>query len=81
MQTIGSYGQLRGTPFLISLHFNAPHWPWEAPGDTAESDRLKNANLRDFDGGTQATYQRMIEAMDTQIGRVHEGAGRWRDRR
>jgi arylsulfatase A-like enzyme len=25
-----------------------------------------------FDGGTQKTYQRMIEAMDTQIGRVLE---------
>ena len=24
--------------FFISLHFNAPHWPWEAPGDEAESD-------------------------------------------
>ena len=22
-----------GRPFLMSLHFNAPHWPWEAPGD------------------------------------------------
>ena len=22
-----------GQPFLVSLHFNAPHWPWEAPGD------------------------------------------------
>ena len=22
-----------GCPFLLSLHFNAPHWPWEAPGD------------------------------------------------
>src|SRR5262249_33962750 len=20
-------------PFFLSLHFNAPHWPWEAPGD------------------------------------------------
>src|SRR3981189_1521034 len=22
-----------GRPFLISLHFNAPHWPWGGPGD------------------------------------------------
>ena len=28
-------------PFLLSLHFNAPHWPWEAPGDEAESERLR----------------------------------------
>jgi arylsulfatase A-like enzyme len=59
-----------GQPFLISLHFNAPHWPWEAPGDEAESKRVAGTNLRDFDGGTQKTYQRMIEAMDAQIGRV-----------
>jgi arylsulfatase A-like enzyme len=60
-------------PFLISLHFNAPHWPWEAPGDEAESNRLLSAsNLHDFDGGTQKTYQRMIQEMDLQIGRVLE---------
>ena len=62
-----------GQPFLLSLHFNAPHWPWEAPGDEAESERRRQARgLRDFDGGTQKTYQRMIEAMDPQIGRVLE---------
>jgi arylsulfatase A-like enzyme len=55
-------------PFLISLHFNAPHWPWEAPGDEAESQRI--ANLFHYDGGTQRTYQRMIQQMDLQIGRV-----------
>ena len=61
-----------GRPFLISLHFNAPHWPWEAPGDEAESNRVRSTNLRDFDGGTQKTYQRMIQEMDRQIGRVLE---------
>jgi len=59
-----------GQPFFISLHFNAPHWPWEAPGDEAEASRLRYADLNDFDGGTQKTYQRMIAEMDTQIGRV-----------
>jgi arylsulfatase A-like enzyme len=57
-----------GRPFLVSLHFNAPHWPWEAPGDEAESQRLEN--LFHYDGGTQRTYQRMIQQMDLQIGRV-----------
>jgi arylsulfatase A-like enzyme len=61
-----------GRPFLMSLHFNAPHWPWEGPGDEAESNRVRSTNLRDFDGGTQKTYQRMIQAMDLQIGRVLE---------
>ncbi len=55
-------------PFLISLHFNAPHWPWEAPGDEAEAMRL--TSLFHYDGGTQRTYRRMIQHMDLQIGRV-----------
>jgi arylsulfatase A-like enzyme len=59
-----------GQPFLISLHFNAPHWPWEAPGDEAEARRLAGTNLRHFDGGTQEIYARMIGAMDAEVGRV-----------
>jgi arylsulfatase A-like enzyme len=66
---IRRYAQSR-QPFLLSLHFNAPHWPWEAPGDEAESARIRGTNLFHFDGGTQKTYQRMIEQMDLQIGRV-----------
>ena len=69
VEVIGGYAKAR-RPFLLSLHFNAPHWPWEAPGDQAESDRLANGSLLDFDGGTQRTYQWMIEAMDVQVGRV-----------
>jgi arylsulfatase A-like enzyme len=53
---------------LVSLHFNAPHWPWEGPEDEAESRRIRS--LSDFDGGTLATYGRMVTAMDAQIGRV-----------
>ncbi len=67
--SIDNYARRR-QPFLLSLHFNAPHWPWEAPGDRAESERLRGSNLRNFDGGTQQTYFRMIESMDAQIGRV-----------
>jgi hypothetical protein len=29
-------------PFLVSLHFNAPHWPWEGPNDEAESQRIRS---------------------------------------
>jgi arylsulfatase A-like enzyme len=57
-------------PFFLSLHFNAPHWPWEGPGDEAESARVRSTDLNDYDGGNQKTYQRMIQAMDVQIGRV-----------
>ena len=67
VDVINTYAE-SGDPFLVSLHFNAPHWPWETPGDEAESQRL--TSLFHFDGGTQHTYQRMIQQMDLQIGRV-----------
>ena len=68
--TIGDYAKSK-QPFLISLHFNAPHWPWEGPDDEAESERV-TGNLADYDGGDQATYARMVVAMDKQVGRVLE---------
>jgi arylsulfatase A-like enzyme len=58
------------TPFFLSLHFNAPHWPWEAPGDEAESRRLVDKSLMHYDGGKQVTYRKMVERMDFQVGRV-----------
>ena len=72
VEVVNGYAKSR-QPFMISLHFNAPHWPWEGPGDQAESDRLRqpgSTDLFDFDGGSQKTYRQMIEAMDRQIGRV-----------
>jgi arylsulfatase A-like enzyme len=52
-------------PFLLSLHFNAPHWPWEGPEDFA----LNNPGA-DFDGGSLGVYARMTESLDMNIGRV-----------
>jgi arylsulfatase A-like enzyme len=72
VDVVNSYAK-SGKPFMVSLHFSAPHWPWEAPGDEAESQRLRqpgSEGLFDFDGGSQKTYQKMIEEMDRQIGRV-----------
>jgi arylsulfatase A-like enzyme len=68
VETIERHAAAR-QPFLLSLHFNAPHWPWEAPGDEAESEWLAG-RLRHYDGGTQRTYARMVEALDRQVGRV-----------
>ena len=59
-----------GRPFFLSLHFTAPHWPWESPGDDSESKRLAGRRLADFDGGSQKTYELMIEDLDRQVGRV-----------
>ena len=67
VQVIGDYAKAR-QPFLLSLHFNAPHWPWEGPGDEAESQRIKA--LSDRDGGSMKTYAQMVTRMDLQVGRV-----------
>jgi arylsulfatase A-like enzyme len=69
VEVVNTYARA-GQPFLLSLHFNAPHWPWEAPGDMAESERLKGQSLKDLDGGTQETYRLMVQTMDSQIGHV-----------
>ena len=69
VKVIDDYAKAK-RPFLLSLHFNAPHWPWEGPGDEAESQRIRA--LTDFDGGSQETYARMVRAMDLQVGRVLE---------
>ena len=67
ISAINDYAKARQT-FFISLHFNAPHWPWEGPGDEAESQRI--SGLAHYDGGSLETYGRMVRQMDLQIGRV-----------
>jgi arylsulfatase A-like enzyme len=62
-------------PFFLEVHFNAPHWPWEGPEDEAESKRI-GARTSDHDGGTLETYNKMVEAMDRQIGRILEAIER-----
>ncbi len=37
VQTVEGYARSR-EPFLLSLHFTAPHWPWEGPDDEAEAE-------------------------------------------
>src|SRR5436190_3363228 len=67
VKTVTDYAAAR-RPFLLSLHFNAPHWPWEGPNDEAESQRIRA--LADYDGGSLKTFASMVGAMDTQVGRV-----------
>jgi arylsulfatase A-like enzyme len=55
-------------PFLLSLHFTAPHWPWEGPGDQAIPATLKET--MHHDGGTIATYRKMLESLDANVAKV-----------
>jgi arylsulfatase A-like enzyme len=67
VQTVEGFAKSK-EPFLLSLHFTAPHWPWEGPDDQAESKRIRNIFHRD--GGTQKTYAIMVQSLDVNIGRV-----------
>jgi len=67
VKVIGDYAKAR-QPFLLSLHFNAPHWPWEGPTDEAESQRITRPD--DYDGGSMKTYAAMVTRLDLQVGRV-----------
>jgi arylsulfatase A-like enzyme len=56
------------TPFLLSVHYTAPHWPWETRADEAESARI--ASLVHTDGGSLETYRAMIHHMDEGVGHI-----------
>ena len=56
-------------PFFLSLHYTAPHWPWETRDDAALSASVRS-NLFHLDGGNIQTYRRMIHHMDEGIGWV-----------
>jgi arylsulfatase A-like enzyme len=56
-------------PLFLSLHYTAPHWPWEARGDEAVSE-VARKNLFHLTGGNIHTYHRMIHHMDEGVGQV-----------
>ena len=55
-------------PYFLSLHFTAPHWPWEGPEDEEIVKEVKD--LFHYDGGTQRTYGEIVKALDKAVGQV-----------
>ena len=58
-----------GTPFFLSMHYTAPHWPWETREDRTLAEDVRS-NLFHLHGGNIHTYRRMIHHMDEGIGRL-----------
>jgi arylsulfatase A-like enzyme len=53
------------SPFFLSLQFNAPHWPWQGPGDKEYPD---TANFRT--GGSSEIYAAMMKGLDDAVGKL-----------
>jgi arylsulfatase A-like enzyme len=60
----------RDVPFLLSVHYTAPHWPWETRDDEAEARVLEK--IAHTDGGSVQTYLTMVRHMDEGVGRILE---------
>jgi arylsulfatase A-like enzyme len=54
-------------PFFMSLHYTAPHWPWETRDDAMLAPQLREG-LFHLHGGNIQSYRRMIHHMDEGIG-------------
>lgn len=50
-------------PFFLAVTFNAPHWPWQGPGD-----KPYTTNWRE--GGSPATYAAMMKSLDEAVGKI-----------
>ena len=55
-------------PWFCFLSFNAPHYPWAAPPSHLIHSDLSNAGPPETD--PQPYYKAMIEAIDTELGRL-----------
>ena len=57
-------------PFYLSLHYTAPHWPWEGPGDAKSASVIKLGYGGFTAGGSSKTYAAMMKSLDYGIGKV-----------
>ncbi|MBC7378637.1 MAG: sulfatase-like hydrolase/transferase [Burkholderiaceae bacterium] len=71
----GRQGSGEDAPFFLSMHYTAPHWPWETRDDEALAQEVKD-NLFHLHGGNIHTYRRMIHHMDEGIGWVMDALRR-----
>ena len=52
-------------PFFLTIMFNAPHWPWQAPGDQPYADTTVWTA-----GGSAAIYAAMMKSLDDAVGSI-----------
>jgi len=62
----------RSAPFFLSLHYTAPHWPWQGPqgGEPVLfTDKVPEPATM-ANGGSLNAYAQMMKSLDDGVGRV-----------
>lgn len=62
----------RRAPFFLSLHYTAPHWPWQGPkgGETVTFTDKTIEPVTMGGGGSLKLYAEMMKSLDEGVGRV-----------
>jgi arylsulfatase A-like enzyme len=62
----------RRAPFFLSLHYTAPHWPWQGPkgGETVNFTDKTIEPVTMGGGGSLQLYAQMKKSLDDGVGRV-----------
>jgi arylsulfatase A-like enzyme len=62
----------RTSPFFLSLHYTAPHWPWQGPkgGETVNFTGSSSELAKMTLGGSLKLYAEMMKSLDDGVGRV-----------
>jgi arylsulfatase A-like enzyme len=59
----------RTNPFYLSMHYNAPHWPWEGPDDKEAALKAGRGAFAS-DTGSAQIFGEMMKSMDKGVGRL-----------
>jgi arylsulfatase A-like enzyme len=57
--------QKRDQPFFLAVMYNAPHWPWQKPGDKAYPDSVNFTQ-----GGSPEIYAGIMKSLDDGVGKI-----------
>ena len=62
----------RSAPFFLSLHYTAPHWPWQGPkgGETVTFTDKTIEPVTMGSGGSLKLYAEMMKSLDDGVGQV-----------
>ncbi len=66
-RAVSYVSQRRIRPFFLSLHYTAPHWPWQGPTEQPE-DRTHRRRFQE--GGSLRIFADMVRSLDRGVGQV-----------